>query len=97
MCSCWYSNSKFCYCQQKLCIVKHLSLCNRSSAPAGPRVQADKVVSELVRVSRRHLFLSISLKPHTKVTAPTSLALWPPAGAWRECLAPVLYIQPGLQ
>lgn len=30
-------------------------------------LQADKVVSELVRVSRRHLFLSISLKPHTKV------------------------------
>lgn len=29
--------------------------------------QADRVVSELVRVSRRHLFLSISLKPHTKV------------------------------
>ena len=31
--------------------------------------EADKVVSELVRVSRRHLFLSISLKPHTKVGA----------------------------
>lgn len=31
--------------------------------------EADKVISELVRVSRRHLFLSISLKPHTKVTA----------------------------
>eukprot|EP00898_Chlorokybus_atmophyticus_P007123 jgi/Chlat1/7411/Chrsp6S07435 len=30
--------------------------------------EADKVVSELVRVSRRHLFLSISLKGHTKVT-----------------------------
>ena len=29
--------------------------------------EADKVISELVRVSRRHLFLSISLKPHTKV------------------------------
>ena len=33
--------------------------------------EADKVISELVRVSRRHLFLSISLKPHTKVTART--------------------------
>jgi len=31
--------------------------------------EADKVVSELVRVSRRHLFLSISLKPHTKASA----------------------------
>lgn len=31
--------------------------------------EADRVVSELVRVSRRHLFLSISLKPHTKVSA----------------------------
>jgi ubiquinone/menaquinone biosynthesis C-methylase UbiE len=29
--------------------------------------EADAVVQELVRVSRRHLFLSISLKPHTKV------------------------------
>ncbi len=28
--------------------------------------EADAVVSELVRVARRHLFLSISLKPHTK-------------------------------
>ncbi len=26
------------------------------------------MVSELVRVSRRHLFLSISLKPHTKAS-----------------------------
>ena len=31
--------------------------------------EADRVVSELVRVSRRHLFLSISLKGHTKQTA----------------------------
>ncbi len=30
--------------------------------------EAERVVAELVRVSRRHLFLSISLKPHTKVT-----------------------------
>lgn len=29
--------------------------------------EAEAVVGELVRVSRRHLFLSISLKPHTKV------------------------------
>lgn len=29
--------------------------------------EAEAVVKELVRVSRRHLFLSISLKPHTKV------------------------------
>lgn len=28
--------------------------------------EADQVISELVRVSRRHLFLSISLKGHTK-------------------------------
>ena len=28
--------------------------------------EAARVVAELVRVSRRHLFLSISLKPHTK-------------------------------
>lgn len=32
--------------------------------------EADAVVAELVRVSRRHLFLSISLKPHTKVGFP---------------------------
>lgn len=32
--------------------------------------EADAVVRELVRVSRRHLFLSISLKPHTKVGQP---------------------------
>jgi ubiquinone/menaquinone biosynthesis C-methylase UbiE len=32
--------------------------------------EADAVVRELVRVSRRHLFLSISLKPHTKVRLP---------------------------
>eukprot|EP00899_Mesostigma_viride_P023225 jgi/Mesvir1/4087/Mv24198-RA.1 len=31
--------------------------------------EADKVISELVRVTRRHLFLSISLKGHTKSTA----------------------------
>ena len=31
--------------------------------------EAERVVAELVRVSRRHLFLSISLKPHTKVAA----------------------------
>lgn len=31
--------------------------------------EAEKVISELVRVSRRHLFLSISLKPHTKASA----------------------------
>jgi len=31
--------------------------------------EAERVVAELVRVSRRHLFLSISLKPHTKVNA----------------------------
>ena len=29
--------------------------------------EAERVIAELVRVSRRHLFLSISLKPHTKV------------------------------
>ena len=29
--------------------------------------EAERVVAELVRASRRHLFLSISLKPHTKV------------------------------
>lgn len=29
--------------------------------------EVDRVVRELVRVSRRHLFLSISLKGHTKV------------------------------
>ena len=28
--------------------------------------EAEQVIAELVRVSRRHLFLSISLKPHTK-------------------------------
>lgn len=33
--------------------------------------EAERVVAELVRVSRRHLFLSISLKPHTKVAAPS--------------------------
>lgn len=38
--------------------------------------EADKVVSELVRVSRRHLFLSISLKPHTKVIARCALRFW---------------------
>jgi len=32
--------------------------------------EAEAVVAELVRVSRRHLFLSISLKPHTKVNSP---------------------------
>eukprot|EP00958_Prasinococcus_capsulatus_P027732 scaffold5807_cov412-Prasinococcus_capsulatus_cf.AAC.10 len=31
--------------------------------------EVDQVVSELVRVSRRHLFLSISLKGHTKASA----------------------------
>jgi hypothetical protein len=31
--------------------------------------EAERVVAELVRVSRRHLFLSISLKPHTKARA----------------------------
>lgn len=31
--------------------------------------EVDQVVKELVRVSRRHLFLSISLKGHTKATA----------------------------
>lgn len=31
--------------------------------------EAEQVISELVRVSRRHLFLSISLKGHTKVSA----------------------------
>ena len=34
--------------------------------------EADKVISELVRVSRRHLVLSISLKGHTKATAKDS-------------------------
>ncbi|KAK9823726.1 hypothetical protein WJX72_004952 [[Myrmecia] bisecta] len=34
--------------------------------------EADKVISELVRVSRRHLFLSISLKGHTRQTAQDS-------------------------
>lgn len=57
-----------------------------------PGVQADKVVSELVRVSRRHLFLSISLKPHTKVTALTSPALQRPAVAWRACTASLLSV-----
>ncbi len=55
-----------------------------------PGVQADKVVSELVRASRRHLFLSISLKPHTKVTALTSPALRRPAVAYRACTASLL-------
>lgn len=31
--------------------------------------EADMVVKELIRVSRRHIFLSISLKGHTKATA----------------------------
>lgn len=31
--------------------------------------EADMVVSELVRVSRRHIFLSISLKSQTKMSA----------------------------
>lgn len=31
--------------------------------------EADMIVSELVRVSRRHIFLSISLKGHTKASA----------------------------
>lgn len=31
--------------------------------------EAEQVISELVRVSRHHLFLSISLKGHTKVTS----------------------------
>jgi len=31
--------------------------------------EAEQVISELVRVSRRHVFLSISLKGHTKATA----------------------------
>lgn len=31
--------------------------------------EADAIVSELVRVSRRHIFLSISLKGHTKASA----------------------------
>lgn len=34
--------------------------------------EAEKVVQELVRVSRQHIFLSISLKGHTKVSAADS-------------------------
>ena len=65
-----------------------LSLCYKSSALAASGVQADKVVSELVRVSRRHLFLSISLKPHTKATAPTCPDLRHPHVARSEWTAP---------
>ena len=36
---------------------------------AHPPEEVDQVVKELVRVSRRHLFLSISLKGHTKASA----------------------------